>query len=136
MKIIRYTQPVNSCSPERDTYDSLLNGFDSFFAWPQASTRSFDSREDKDHFHLRLELPGLKREDLKITVLDQVLSIKGQKKSWKDEKAESVAVERSISLPDQVDSGKIEAKYEEGVLYVTLPKREEVKPKEIEISVK
>jgi HSP20 family protein len=137
MKIIRYTQPVaNTCGSKGENFDSLFNGFDSFFAWPQATALNLDSREDKDSFHLRVELPGLKREDLKLSVADQVLTIKGQKKSWKDENAQAGSVERSVSLPDQVDAGKIEAKYEDGVLYVTLPKREEVKPREIEISVK
>jgi HSP20 family protein len=137
MKIIRYTQPVTSTSSSRrENFDSVLDGFDSFFAWPQASSLSFDSREDKDNFCLRVELPGLKREELKLNVVDQVLTIKGQKKSWKDENEQALAIERAVSLPDQVNPDKIEAKYEDGVLYVTLPKREEVKPREIQISVK
>lgn len=137
MKIIRYTQPVtNSCAPRRESFDSLFNGFDSFFAWPQPASLSFDTREDKDNFYLRVELPGLKREELKLKVVDQVLTIKGQKKSWKDENEQAASIERSVSLPDQVNPDKIEAAYEDGVLTVTLPKREEVKPREIEINVK
>ena len=135
MRLIRYTRP--SCSQTTSDLENFLGGF---FAGPQAYSQTqalgFDSREDKESYQLRFEVPGLKREDLKLNVVDQVLTVKGQKKSWKDESAESTSVERRISLPDQVDPEKIEAKVEDGILYVTLPKREEVKPKEIEINVK
>jgi HSP20 family protein len=138
MKIIRYTQPNinNACNPQRGNFDSLFNGLDTFFAWPQVATQSFDTREDENHYHLRWECPGLKRDELKLSVVDQVLTIKGQKKAWKGNDEQGESLERSFTLPDQVQTDKIEAVYEDGVLLVTLPKREEVKPKEIEIRVK
>jgi HSP20 family protein len=136
MKIIRYAQPVvNHCSPTRGNLDSVLDGFDSFFAWPQTAQTSWDTREDKDNYYLRLELPGLKREELKLSVVEQVLTIKGLKKNWKQENEKGADIERVITLPDQVNPDKIEAKYEDGVLYVTIPKREEVKPRTIEVSI-
>ncbi|NJK90517.1 MAG: Hsp20/alpha crystallin family protein [Blastochloris sp.] len=139
MKLIRYTQPNNAvCRPNRNGLESLFDGFDPFFAWPQPLHSnlhlSFDSREDKDNFYLQVEVPGFRREDLKLNVVDQVLTIQGRRKSWKDENAEST-VERAINLPEQVDPEKISARVEDGILSITLPKREEVKPREIQIKL-
>jgi HSP20 family protein len=97
-----------------------------------------DLYEDKDHFHYRVELPGLKREDVQVEMGDGVLSVSGTRKGFtRDGAAEqSSAFSRSVSVPAHVQEDKILAKYEDGVLTVTLPKAEEVKPKRVAIQVK
>lgn len=97
-----------------------------------------DLYEDKDHFHYRVELPGLKREDIQVEMGDGVLTVSGTRKSFQRDGAaeQSAAFSRSVSVPARVQDDKIAAKYEDGVLTVTLPKAEEVKPKRIAIQVK
>ena len=87
------------------------------------------------------EVPGMDAKDINISVTGEVLTIKGEKKSEREEKEENYhlvershgSFSRSLVLPAAVDMDKIEAKYDKGVLTVTCPKREEVKPKSIEI---
>jgi HSP20 family protein len=102
-----------------------------------------DVYEDKDSLQVKAELPGLKKEDIEISLHDGYLTLAGERKQ--EEKQESGEVYRSerwvgrfhrtISLPCRVDAEKIKATYNEGVLTVTLPKAEEAKPKQIQISV-
>jgi HSP20 family protein len=103
-----------------------------------------DVYEDKDNLLIKAELPGLKKEDIDISLQDGYLSLSGERKQ--EEKREDSGVyrserwvgrfHRSISLPCRVNAEKITATYNEGVLTVTLPKAEEAKPKQIPISVK
>lgn len=104
---------------------------------------SVDVSETKDDIVLTAEVPGLKKEDIKLSVQDNVLTISGEKKIEKEEKdANYHRLERSFgsfcrsfTLPTPVQPDKIKASYKEGVLKVTLPKTEEVKPKEIPINI-
>ena len=103
-----------------------------------------DVFEDKDNLQVKAELPGLKKEDIEISLHEGYLIISGERKQ--EEKREGADVyrserwvgrfHRSISLPCSVQADKIKAAYHEGVLTVTLPKAEEAKPKQIPISVK
>jgi HSP20 family protein len=97
-----------------------------------------DLYEDKDHFHYRVELPGLKRDDVHVEMGDGVLSVSGTRKGFTHDGAteQTASFSRSVSVPARVQEDKILAKYEDGVLTVTLPKAEEVKPKRIAIQVK
>ncbi len=105
-----------------------------------------DISEDEKNIFINVELPGIRKEDVKVTVNDDnVLTIKGTKKreeTVEDKEGDRtfVRVERSFGefsrsfiLPDNVKSDKIDAKYENGVLNLTLEKVEPKKPKEIEI---
>ena len=87
------------------------------------------------------ELPGLKRDHVKISLTDNVLTLRGEKKSEQDretgswhqvERAYGV-FERSFQLTCPVDASKVKAKFEDGVLTITLPKSEESRPREISI---
>jgi HSP20 family protein len=90
---------------------------------------------------VKAEVPGIDAKDINISVTGEVLTIKGEKKSEREEKEENYhlversygSFSRSLVLPAAVDLDKIEAKYDKGVLTVTCPKKEEVKPKAIEI---
>jgi HSP20 family protein len=129
----------------REEMDGLFdNSFRSFFR----TTGSFstwspaiDVYQDKDQFTVVAEVPGLKKEDLNLSLHDGVLTISGERK--REEKPEQGfrserfvgRFQRSITLPASVDPKKVKASYKDGLLKVVLPKSEEAKPKQIEVSV-
>jgi HSP20 family protein len=100
--------------------------------------------EKEDEFIVKVELPGMKREEIDISVVGDTLTIKGERKAETEVKEEEYyccercygSFLRSITLPAAVDTKNIEAVYENGILEVSLPKAPEVKPKKVEISVK
>ena len=102
-----------------------------------------DVLESKDSFLIRAELPGMKREDIKVEVKDGTLVLSGERKSEKPAEGveyrhvERVAAKfwRSFSLPETAKQDGIEATYKDGILEVRVPKMEEAKPRQIEISV-
>jgi HSP20 family protein len=97
--------------------------------------------EDKDKYYVRAELPGLKADELDISVTGDTLSIAGERKlPVEDEKAqyhrrerEAGRFSRIVSLPAQIDTAKVEASCVSGVLTVSLPKAEAAKPKQIAV---
>jgi HSP20 family protein len=97
-----------------------------------------DLYEDKDGFHFRAELPGVKRDDIHVELGEGVLTLSGTREAYagNGEATRSSAFSRSISVPARVKEDQINAGYENGVLTVTLPKAEEVKPKRIAVEVK
>lgn len=100
--------------------------------------------EKGDDVMVRAELPGMKKEDIDISVLGDTLTISGERKSQSEVKDEDYyrcemnygTFSRSVALPAAVDANKVEASYDNGVLEVKLPKAEEAKPKKIEVKVK
>ncbi len=103
-----------------------------------------DILERDSSYHIKVELPGVDKNDVKITVQNDVLTIRGEKKQEAERKGENYhrlersygIFQRSFTLPTSVQSEKIEASYDNGVLNVVLPKSEEAKPKQIEVKVK
>ena len=97
--------------------------------------------EDKDNYYVRAELPGFKADELDISVTGDTLSISGERKlPVEDEKAqyhrrerEAGRFNRIVSVPAQVDTGKVEAHCSDGILTVILPKAEAAKPKQIAV---
>ena len=97
--------------------------------------------EDENFFHLEAETPGMKDKDISIEVHNGVLTIKGHKENKSDTKKESYHIrefssqsfERSFKLSDRVDTEKVSAKIDNGVLKVDLPKHVQIKPKKIEV---
>ncbi len=102
-----------------------------------------DVSEDKDNIYFTVEIPGMSKEDVKITLQDNILTIRGEKKQEMEKKDAKYhrlersygSFTRSFSLPTGVVPDKIKAQYKDGLLKVTLPKAEQVKPKEIPIAV-
>lgn len=102
---------------------------------------SLDITEDAHAYLVTAELPGLKKEDVQIHLEDGVLSISGEKrqetetkdKTWHRMERRYGSFYRAVNLPAGVDTEKVEAKFEDGVLRVRVPKRDEVKPKAIRI---
>ena len=100
-----------------------------------------DVSETADKVVVKAELPGIEAKDIDISLSGDILTIKGEKKSEREEKKESYhlversygSFSRSLRLPAVVDPDKIEAGYKQGVLTVTCPKKEVVKPKAIEV---
>lgn len=104
---------------------------------------SLDVAETKNEIVVKAEIPGLDPKDIDISLTNEMLTIKGEKKQEKEEKEENYhliersygSFTRSIRLPKEVQSDKISASYKNGVLKVTLPKSEEAKKKEVKIKV-
>ncbi len=102
-----------------------------------------DVMENQDSYTIKAELPGVNKNDVKITLHENVLSIRGEKKQEKEEKDLNFhrversygSFERQFALPTGVKSEKIDASYRDGILTITLPKVEEAKPREIEVKV-
>ena len=103
-----------------------------------------DITEDADKYIVHAELPGVDKKDVKITIQDNVLSFRGEKKQEEEKEDKNYhriersygSFYRSFTLPSTVLSDKIEASYADGILTISLPKAEEAKPKEIEVKVK
>lgn len=102
-----------------------------------------DISEDEKEYLVKAELPEVKKEDVKLTVQDNVLSITGERKYEKEEKGKKYhrversygSFMRSFTLPEDADGTKVAAEYKDGVLKVHLPKSEKAKPKSIEVKV-
>jgi HSP20 family protein len=102
-----------------------------------------DVLESKDSYLVRAELPGMKKEDIKVEVKDGMLTISGESKEEKPAEGveyrhvERVATKfwRSFSLPEIAKQDGIEAAYKDGILEIRVPKAEEAKPRQIEVSV-
>jgi HSP20 family protein len=124
---------------------------DSAFAgWPYAEgtatlTSSWapacDILEDKDGIKIVAEIPGVKQEDIKLSLENNALTIRGEKKQVAEEKTERIhryertygVFERSFALPSTVDPEHVEADYGNGLLTISLPKVERAKPREIQV---
>lgn len=104
---------------------------------------SVDLQERDDAYVLRADLPGLSKEDIELTVVDDVVTLKGRRNEEKDERIKGYhriersfgEFSRSFRIPAGIDAQKVEAKFDRGVLEVTLPKPETAKPKQIEVKI-
>jgi len=121
-----------------------------FSNWLTPTTGFFDEwgpvvdvYEEKNNVIVKVEIPGMKKEEIEVYVTEGLLKIAGERKEEVELKeAESYRSERyfgrfhrSVSLPAAVEAGKIEARYKDGILTVTCPKTEEAKRKQVEIKV-
>jgi len=101
-----------------------------------------DLYEDKDALTVRVELPGMRKEDIELSVHEDMLTVAGERKAEACKDAEVCRSERfvgrfqrTIGLPSPVQMDKVQASYSDGVLTVTLPKTEEAKPRQIQVKV-
>lgn len=102
-----------------------------------------DVTEDEKEYVIKADLPGVTKEEVKVTVEDGILTLAGERKSEKEEKGKKFhRVERTygsflrtFTLPEGVESAKVEAEFKDGVLKVRLPKSETAKPKAVEVKV-
>ena len=140
--LVLYERPLSSLSLLDEGLDNLLDWWNVDYA-PAFNPRLEVRETDKD-FRLTMEVPGMKREDIRIEVDKGMLRLHGEKKVENMEKSDGRccysersygSFERALRLPENVDGGAIHAKYSDGILELTIPKREEVKPKALEIKV-
>jgi HSP20 family protein len=143
MKLIQCERP-GLAWPRFGRLAKLQEELDHLFESPlRAWAPVLDVREDADNFIIRAELPGLKRDDISVSLQDGALVITGERTVEKVEEGVEVhrqercygKFQRILSLPTPVTADQIKAQYKDGVLTVTLPKAEEAKPKQIDISV-
>ena len=149
MRLVRYTYPTTRSlvpaygSAFRNPWTGLESEIDRLFEnalgdFAGATTPDrfpVDLYEDKDNAYVRAELPGVERADINVEMVDDYLTITAARKSKEGEKEQSFSFSRSVTIPDAVQADKVAAAYENGVLTVTLPKREEAKPRKISINV-
>ncbi len=152
MTITRFT-PFRSSLEDVAVLQNRLNSIFHDFARPTSSeseslaSGSFipavDIYEDAQQLSLKLEIPGVRQEDLDIRVENQTLMVKGERKFEKEEKEENFhrierrfgTFVRSFTLPQTVDTEAITASYENGVLNIRLAKKAEAKPKQIKVEL-
>jgi HSP20 family protein len=135
---------------QRDLSD-IFNNFDDLFGSSlvdtQDSTLYFpkvDVHEDDNNFYIDADLPGLDKKDISINIENNVLHIKGKRENRKEEKKKgyyrferhSGEFKRQFQLGNQLDSSKIDASFKDGVLNIVIPKKEEIKPKTHEVTVR
>jgi HSP20 family protein len=154
MTLIRYQAPELAPWSAADRWTNLRDELNSFFELPFWSgfgrtgqlftgwSPALDLYQSNDNVVAVVELPGMRKEDIELSLHDGTLTISGERKresSSNGEKAERTEryigrFRRSIALPTRVDASKVSATYRDGILTVTLPKAEEVKPKQIQVS--
>ncbi len=127
-----------------DLWSRFLEGrpFAGFMA--EGWAPSADISETKDKVIVKVDLPGLEAADVQLSISGDLLTVKGEKKQEQEEKDEHHhyversygAFQRSFRLPVEVDSDKVQAKFDKGVLRITLPKTARAKKKEIKVQVK
>jgi HSP20 family protein len=115
--------------------DRLFESALSSINTPSADRFPVDLYEDKDNTYVRAELPGVNREDVNVEMVEDYLTITAARKQKEGDNEQSFSFSRSITVPQAVQTDKVSAAYENGVLTVTLPKREEVKPRKISVTV-
>lgn len=154
MTLIKYNPSRNLLEFERE-FNRMFNSFGDRFGLTKSKETDTeyenavwmpltDIYEDKDKFTLKIDLPGIKKEDVKISYTNGNLNISGervQESENKDAKCHRMEKSygkyfRSFSLPELIQADKINAEFNNGQLTITVPKAEEAKPKEIEIKVK
>ena len=141
MNIIRWQQPA--VGRLADLFESSFGSLSRNSQLFSSPAPALDVYEDKENFTVRAELPGMKKEEISVSLQDGDLTISGERKSeTKREDAEvhrsecfAGRFERTVSLPVPVAADRVQAKYQDGILTVTLPKTEEAKPKQIAVNV-
>jgi HSP20 family protein len=148
----RYSDPFGTLRSEMDRlFDSFMGGVPTFpsMLGPGGSrgfalSPSIDVKETDKEIVVETELPGLDEKDISLSVQNGVLTIQGEKKLDYDEEKENYHVmerrygsfQRSLRLPDTIDDTKIDARFDNGVLKVTLPKRPELTREQRKIEIK
>ena len=147
MAIVRW-EPFRDLLADQKEFDRLFReAFASGFGEGEISTRPWappvDIFENENNIVLKAELPGVDPKDVEVRVEDNTLYLKGERKFEKETEEENYhriersygSFARSFSLPSSIDAEKVGADYKDGLLTLTLPKREEAKPKTIKINV-
>jgi HSP20 family protein len=152
MSLIRYQSPELAAWPWVDRWSTLRDDLNALFELPSWSnvgrqgqllsgwSPALDLYQNNDNVVALVELPGMRKEEIEISLHDGLLTIAGERKSEASNGENAERTERyvgkfrrSISLPVRVAPTKVTANYRDGILTVTLPKAEEAKPKQIQV---
>jgi HSP20 family protein len=106
----------------------------SFFGANAPARLATDVYEDADNFYARFEVPGVKKEDVKLELHERLLTVNVERREKVGETEQTYTLTRSVAVPDTVLADDITAKLEDGLLTVTLPKQEERKPRTISVN--
>lgn len=140
MKYLTRKYPSNDNSLWGD-FEAFFNApspftpsFSSFFDWePNVQRPAIDLYEDEGNFFVQAELPGFDRKEIDVELEKNRLVIKGARKVKEGDEKSEITFNRAVSLPDAVMPEKVSAKYDNGILTVTIPKAETAKPLRIEV---
>jgi len=133
MTLIKF-EPLRELETLHDRIQRYFDDFSNFgFNFTDNYSPRIDVSEDNKNITVVAEIPGVKKENVKITLQDNILTIEGEKKKESEEKDKNYyrqervygSFKRCFTLPAEVDSDKIEAKFEDGMLRVTLKKHEQ-----------
>lgn len=145
MTMITRIDPFRELATLQDRFNSLFENFAEANGKEQLAAGHFvppvDVYEDEHNLVLKLEVPGMNEEDLKVSLENNTLTVSGERKFEKEEKEENFhrierrygSFTRTFRLPNTVDQEKAEAGYDKGILKITLSKRAEAKPKQIKV---
>lgn len=135
-----------SLIPELDLFDRFFNDLPlpSLFSEEKVLSPAFDISETEKEYVITGEIPGTDVKDLDVTLLDGLLTVKGEKKQEKEDKDENYhrverhygSFERSFRIPEKVKADKLEATYKDGILKIFLPKSEASEVKKIAVKEK
>ena len=146
----RYQDPFQSFRTEMDRlFDSFLGGVPSLTGLRQGfaeaqMTPTLDVKENEKEIVVKADLPGMDEKDINLTTHNGVLSLRGERKSEHTDQRDNYHVmersygsfQRSIRLPETIDEDKAEARFDKGVLTITLPKRPEMISSQRKIEIK
>jgi len=148
MRLVRYSYPAyRNTSPSavfsrtpwfglESEVERLFNGVNENSTAPSIEgSFPVDLYQDKENSYIKAELPGVNRDALSLEVADGVLTIQATRTRGEGDTAQKDTFKRAVTLSDDVQSETVRATYENGVLTITLPKKEAVKPKKIAIQV-
>lgn len=147
MKLVRFNNPAFQFFNE--DFNNVLKNLDTMYPSKQNNQLAFNNipavnvKEVEGSFQIEVAAPGLKKEDFKLSLHENRLSISTKKEESSEEKTEKYtrqefnysSFQRTFNLPKSVDGEKIEATYNDGILNINLPKKEEIKPAVKEIAV-
>lgn len=147
-RFVPFRSPLADVAVLQNRLNSIFNDF----SLPEGEQESLamgsfippvDIYEDAHQLVLKLEVPGIKQEDLDVKLENQTLTVKGERKFEKDEKEENFhrierrygSFTRTFTLPQTVDTAAVKANYENGVLTIALAKKEAAKPKQVQVEI-
>ncbi len=142
MKLIRYSpSDINPYNEIESLFDNALTNFGGFpfftnrggFRGLTRTEPAVDLYEDADNYIARFEVPGVKKGDIQLNLERNLLTLKGERKEKTAEGEKSFSFSRSISVPEGVDSEKVSAKLQDGLLTITVPRAEASKARQIAV---
>ncbi len=152
MLTVRRWSPFEGLTTFHREFDRLFDRFDrhlparDWWLWPEALETFVPALEayvEGDQFHVRAEVPGVDPKTIEVSLLGNTLTIKGERKTQKERKKEGFylremaygSFERAVTVPEGAETDKINARYDNGVLHITVPVKEAFTPKKVQVEV-